>query len=451
MKRSTMLIRLSGVCLSAMCLALAIGTHAQAQGVWETRAPMPTGREVVAVGVVNGVLYAIGGNGNPQLQTVEAYDPGTNTWTTKAPMPTPRMGLGVGLVNGVLYAVGGRGSSLESLQTVEAYDPLTNTWATKAPMPTPRQYLSVGVVNGVLYAVGGAVDVNGGALQTVEAYDPATNTWATKAPMPTARWLLAVGVVNDVLLAIGGAIPGDIQTVEAYDPLTNTWTTKAPMPTPRHGLGVGVVNDVLFAIGGYNGGFLQTVEAYDPLTNTWTTKAPMPTPRLYLSVGVVNGVLYAVGGQNDSGGSLATNEAFTPPNVPFDAFAPTVGITLGPLANDDEFRIKATLTLGTSSDGIAPLTEAVTIHVGSVSATIPSGSFKFKPATKKQPAQYTFAGIIEGVTLTAKITPLGGKLFEFRAVGIGVNLAGTVNPVHVGLILGDDQGSAEVTAPIIIE
>ena len=63
----------------------------------------------------------------------------------------------------------------------------------------------------------------------------------------------------------------------------------------------------------------------------------------------------------------------------------------------------------------------------------------------------TFAGIIDGVTLTAKITPLGSNSFEFKAEGIGVELTGTVNPVKVGLILGNDQGSAEVTAAIIIE
>ena len=310
MKRSTTLIRLSGVSLGAICLALVIGTHAQAQGVWETKAPMPTGREYIAVGVVNSVLFAVGGNGNPQLQTVEAYAPLTNTWTTKAAMPTARMGAAAGVVNDVLYVVGGRGSSLESLQTVEAYNPLTNTWTTKAPMPTARQYPAAGVVNGVLYAVGGAVDENGGALQTVEAYDPLTNTWTTKAPMPTARWLLAVSVVNGVLYAVGGETPNVLQTVEAYDPATNVWTTKAAMPTARTALAMDVVNSVLFAVGGSNGSSFNTVEAYDPLTNTWTTKASMPTGRRSLGVGVVNGVLYAVGGLNDSGGNLATNEAF---------------------------------------------------------------------------------------------------------------------------------------------
>ena len=65
-------------------------------------------RLYLGVGVVNGILYAVGGgNGNSVFATVEAYDPVSNTWTTRASMPTGRSGLGVGVVNGVLYAVGG--------------------------------------------------------------------------------------------------------------------------------------------------------------------------------------------------------------------------------------------------------------------------------------------------------------------------------------------------------
>src|SRR5207253_498689 len=89
---------------------------------WSSKARMPTGRESLAAGVANGVLYAVGGDSGAAIPvgTTEAYDPSTNSWTTKASMPTPRYGLAVGIVNGVLYAVGGYGSGGA---TVEAYDP----------------------------------------------------------------------------------------------------------------------------------------------------------------------------------------------------------------------------------------------------------------------------------------------------------------------------------------
>jgi N-acetylneuraminic acid mutarotase len=278
-------------------------------GTWTTKTPMPTARGWPGGGVVNGILYAVGGFNGTWLNTVEAYNPLTNTWTTETPMPTARHTPGVGVVNGILYAVGGFNGTSTWLNTVEAYDPLTNTWTTKTPMPTARYNLAVGVVNGILYAVGGLTST---WLNAVEAYDPLTNTWTPKAPMPTARAGPSVGVVNGILYAVGGYNGAWLNTVEAYDPLTNTWTPKSPMPTARVNLAVGVVNGILYAVGGSNGTNpnLNTVEAYDPATNTWTTVSPMPTARSGLAAGVVIGTLYAVGGYN--GTFLATNEAFTP-------------------------------------------------------------------------------------------------------------------------------------------
>jgi hypothetical protein len=39
----------------------------------------------LGAGVVNGILYAVGGaQGGGDLNTLEAYDPTTDTWTLKA-------------------------------------------------------------------------------------------------------------------------------------------------------------------------------------------------------------------------------------------------------------------------------------------------------------------------------------------------------------------------------
>jgi N-acetylneuraminic acid mutarotase len=285
---------------------------------WSRRAPMPTARDGMAVVAVNGVLFALGGHPNSpadvsRLASVEGFEAAANTWTTKAPMPTERSNLAAGVVNGIVYAVGG--FNRVSLATLEAYDPATDSWTTRAPMPTARSGLAVGVVNGVLYAVGGHSDAWGSAgdLATVEAYDPVTNSWTTKAPMPTARSGLAVGVVNGVLYAVGGY--SGRTTVEAFDPVANSWTSRAPMPTDRHELAVAVVNGVLYAVGG--GGFLRgiydlaTIEAYDPVANRWTNKGPMPTGRSSLGVGVVNGLMYALGG-SIAGWPLGRVEAYDP-------------------------------------------------------------------------------------------------------------------------------------------
>src|SRR2546430_1604362 len=123
------LVRIS---LSIFCASFAATTSSLAQsGSWSIKASMPTARSAFAIGEVNGVLYAVGGSRDrpniqplpdPAIAVVEAYDSATDTWTTKAPMPTPRMNLGVGVINGILYAVGGQSQS-GIYNTLEAYDP----------------------------------------------------------------------------------------------------------------------------------------------------------------------------------------------------------------------------------------------------------------------------------------------------------------------------------------
>src|SRR6266699_715080 len=238
-------------------------------------------------------------------------------WTRLAYLPTPRQFLAAGAVNGTLYAVGGRnpdptGTTLV-VGTVEAYDPVTDTWTARAAMPTPRADLAVAVVDGILYAIGGAGEPTpcdsepwrlcSHMLGTVEAYDPATDTWTAKTSMPTPRIMLGAAAANGIVSAVGGQGSDNswLQTLEAYDAATDTWTTRAPMPTGRFGLGVGVIDGILYAVGGEVFNAATTVnEAYNPVTDTWSTKVPMLEWRRFFGAAVLNGRLYAVGGSSSA-------------------------------------------------------------------------------------------------------------------------------------------------------
>lgn len=252
-----------------------------ATNTWTPRAPMPTVRGEIGVGVVNGVLYAVGGNNGSGYDvttlraTVEAYDPATNTWTTRAPMPTPRAGLAVVVVDGVIYAIGGiacrppegescvASSPVGLVATVEAYDPATNSWTTKASMPTPRAYLGAAAIGGVIYAAGGQGDASL-FIGDVEAYNPSLDTWTVRAPLPTRRLGLGAEVVNGQLYAIGGYGAGYFEgrTVEAYDAASDTWTALPPMPVGRWFLATTVLNGVIYVIGGSGGA--EVVETFRP-------------------------------------------------------------------------------------------------------------------------------------------------------------------------------------------
>ena len=133
---------------------------------WTTRADLPTLRSHVATQVVGGKIYVIGGwdkrDGlHTALSSVAQYEPGTDTWTRRADMPTPRWLPASSVVNGKIYVIGGTAvegtGNQHNLQTVEVYDPETDTWTQEVDMPTTRGWLSASVVDGKLYAIGGGL------------------------------------------------------------------------------------------------------------------------------------------------------------------------------------------------------------------------------------------------------------------------------------------------------
>ena len=76
--------------LLVLVLALALGLASvslAAEGTWTTKTNMPTARYVVSSSVVDGKIYALGGDAGDRASRVEAYDPLTDTWTRKASMP----------------------------------------------------------------------------------------------------------------------------------------------------------------------------------------------------------------------------------------------------------------------------------------------------------------------------------------------------------------------------
>ena len=120
---------------------------------------------------LNGVLYVVGGADYPLVSPgAQSLDLASNAWAARAPLPTARSDLAVGVLNGLLFAVGGLDAQGNALAAVEAYDPATDTWTAKTPLPIPRAGLAVAAVNGALYAVGGRN--SRGPVVAVVAYKP---------------------------------------------------------------------------------------------------------------------------------------------------------------------------------------------------------------------------------------------------------------------------------------
>jgi hypothetical protein len=124
---------------------------------------------------------------------------------------------------------------------------------------------------------------------------------------------------------------------------------------------------------------------------------------------------------------------------PFATFKPQAVIDL----DENAFMTFGSFTLGTGSgsDGIAPATEPVQLKVGTFSIAIPAGSFR-----KNRAGGFTFFGDIDGTKLIMEILLKGKGKYVFAALAQGANLAGTVNPVTIGLTFGDATLSASITA-----
>jgi N-acetylneuraminic acid mutarotase len=287
---------------------------------------MPAPASATCGGVVDGVLYVIGGlypYGAPALNTVWAYDPRTDSWSRKTDMPTARRFLSAAVLDGIIYVIGGSAGAFPAgiiLNTVEAYDPTTDTWATnKAPMPTARGAMAVCALDGIIYAIGGSRD---GSLQyaTVEAYDPKTDRWTTKSSLPQAIHFLTASAANGRIYVFEGS-----NTYE-YNPTTDHWTTKASFAPWSWGLMSCSLNGLIYLFGGMTRdmfGSYDSVQTYDPMRNQFSPWRKMPRTRLLSACGTIDGKVYLAGG--------VSKEPVVNPDAVYwkvlDVFDPQGGVT----------------------------------------------------------------------------------------------------------------------------
>jgi N-acetylneuraminic acid mutarotase len=312
--------------LSASCGIVAkpaFSSTDTAENTWAIKAPMQVARAGLGVAVVNGKIYAIGGDSSG---TNEEYDPATNTWSTGSPMPTPRSIFAIATYQNIIYCIGGLLTNGTKTGVNEAYDPGTDTWQTEAAMPTARCEMNAETVNGKIYVIGGRTADAYSTVNITEIYDPASNSWTRGAAMPYPVVLYASAVVDNKIYVIGGqdefVTAGDPNVAfnQIYDPATDTWSQGAPIPAPTWQAAAGATTGAaapkrIYVIGGSVGfgvGSNQTY-AYNPEANVWNSAASMPTAHYSAAVAVVDDFLYVIGGGQVLGmGALATNEQYTP-------------------------------------------------------------------------------------------------------------------------------------------
>ncbi|MEF2278526.1 NPCBM/NEW2 domain-containing protein [Deinococcus sp. YIM 134068] len=199
--------------------------YSVAQGTWSAGPPLPRAVGAGALVRLGRRLHFFGGTERDPSDTniyrrdspdhwVLNLDGGDTTWESLAPLPNPRNHLAGAVLNGRIYALGGQHLGDEdhgNQAAVHAYDPATNTWTERASLPR-----EVGHINASTVAWGGQLVVVTGVaghsaeIADVNAYDPAANRWTALTPLPAARQSPVAGVIDGQLVVSTGSLPSGV-------------------------------------------------------------------------------------------------------------------------------------------------------------------------------------------------------------------------------------------------
>jgi N-acetylneuraminic acid mutarotase len=291
--------------------ALAASSEGTTENSWMSKSSMNMARAYLGVAVVNGKIYAIGGDtdfisgsvypgisrGLSVVNTTEEYAPATNNWTMKTPMLTARAQFGIAVYQNRIYCIGGYFSNYNDTDANEMYDPVTDSWTTKKPMPSTAVGIQANTVDGKIYVTGSHPNMNYDYAPVNYVYDPITDSWASRTPPPNAIADRYSAVVGSKIYFIGaGRDLGNV--VQAYDTLNDSWSVLAPSPAYPESENGGGVTSGLYAPKQFCFFDEKATYVFNLANNSWAVGEQMPVALICAGVTVVNDTFYVVGGRS---------------------------------------------------------------------------------------------------------------------------------------------------------
>ena len=149
----------------------------------ENIAPMQSTRSFACAVAVDDSIYVMGGvdDSGTVLNTVEVYDPSTNTWHYTTSMLDSLKGAAATVVGKYIFVFGGITPDSLLSKKVEAYSIETGKWTYAVSMHYGHAFHSVFNVSGRVYVFGGLSDVFG--QKTVAPYPVIEKYYPTLGPI----------------------------------------------------------------------------------------------------------------------------------------------------------------------------------------------------------------------------------------------------------------------------
>ncbi len=304
---------------------------------------MPQPRVGMCSARIGNTVYFIGGAQSLQgrnlpdvtgTSTVQSFNFDTMTWDTSlAPLETPRVFACAVAVQDSIYVMGGVDNHGYVLNSVEVYDPSTNTWHYGPSMHFERKGAAAAVFGGHILVFGGGDSLNILHRQ-VEEYNPQLGSWKVlDHETGIGRAFHHVATVGNSIYIFGGLAPiiGPVPVIERYIPgegvvsfkLLNPWTT------PRAFFGSVRMNDSVFVISGYGNqsnetGYYNDVDIFDfaspdsGVKETILSSAVQTARRGFVAALGPSGEIYLFGGIRPGGTwpiPWVTTLGITPTNV----------------------------------------------------------------------------------------------------------------------------------------
>lgn len=157
---------------------------------WSSMPPLPEARGSGGLEILNRQLHFFGGSDIKRADKRDHWKLSLNggtRWISATSLPSVRNHMGEAVVDGKLYAIGGQVTQEHTGAQGTAYrwNPATDTWTTVASLPRARSHIAGATfVMGNQIIVIGGIAASGRHVSDVTAYNPEFNSWQALTPLP---------------------------------------------------------------------------------------------------------------------------------------------------------------------------------------------------------------------------------------------------------------------------